>query len=176
MEEAQALADRVAVMRAGRIVAEGPPDALGAARRPQIRFALPDGTDPAELATLTGGLVVASGGRAGLEVDEPTGPLHRLTGWALERGMALDRLEVVRPSLEDVYLGADGGRRVRRLPSVRSRRRAARLLAQRRERVLHVLPADPVPGLPRPGRARPDVDGRPYADFFVPGMLGMAVV
>jgi ABC-2 type transport system ATP-binding protein len=104
MEEAQALAHRVAVMRAGEIVALGPPDALGAGGRPQIRFALPEGADPAELATLAGGIVVAAGDRLVLEVDEPTGPVHRLTGWALERGIALDRLEVVRPSLEDVYL------------------------------------------------------------------------
>ena len=50
MDEAQALADRVAVMRAGEIVALGPPSSLGAGGRPQIRFELPDGADPHELA------------------------------------------------------------------------------------------------------------------------------
>src|SRR6478735_671943 len=104
MEEAQALAHRVAVMRAGEIVALGPPDALGAGGRPQIRFTLPAGADPNELAQLAGGVVIGAGDRLVLEVDEPTGPLHRLTGWALERGTSLERLEVVRPSLEDVYL------------------------------------------------------------------------
>ena len=39
-----------------------------------------------------------------LEVDDPTRALHILTGWALDRGCILERLEVARPSLEDVYL------------------------------------------------------------------------
>jgi ABC-2 type transport system ATP-binding protein len=104
MDEAQALAHRVAVMRAGEIVALGPPSSLGEGGRPQIRFALPDGADPNELAQLAGGVVIGVGDRLVLEVDEPTEPLHRLTGWALERGTSLELLEVVRPSLEDVYL------------------------------------------------------------------------
>jgi ABC-2 type transport system ATP-binding protein len=104
MDEAQALAHRVAVMRAGEIVALGPPATLGAGGRPQIRFELPGDADPHELAALAGGVIVATGDRLVLEVDEPTEPVHRLTGWALERGVTLERLEVVRPSLEDVYL------------------------------------------------------------------------
>jgi ABC-2 type transport system ATP-binding protein len=104
MDEAQALAHRVAVMRAGEIVALGPPSSLGEGGRPQIRFELPAGVDPTELAQLADGVVIGAGDRLVLEVDEPTGPLHRLTGWALERGTSLERLEVVRPSLEDVYL------------------------------------------------------------------------
>jgi ABC-2 type transport system ATP-binding protein len=39
-----------------------------------------------------------------VETAEPTATLHELAGWALGRGMALDRLTVERPSLEDVYL------------------------------------------------------------------------
>jgi ABC-2 type transport system ATP-binding protein len=35
---------------------------------------------------------------------EPTGLLHTLTGWALHRGITLEGLSVVRPSLEDIYL------------------------------------------------------------------------
>jgi ABC-2 type transport system ATP-binding protein len=104
MDEAQALAHRVAVMRAGEIVALGPPATLGAGGRPQIRFELPGDADPHELALLAGGVIVATGDRLVLEVDEPTEPVHRLTGWALQRGVPLERLEVVRPSLEDVYL------------------------------------------------------------------------
>jgi ABC-2 type transport system ATP-binding protein len=42
-------------------------------------------------------------------VDDPTEALHRLTGWALERGATLEGLEVDRPSLEDVYLDLTGG-------------------------------------------------------------------
>jgi ABC-2 type transport system ATP-binding protein len=48
-----------------------------------------------------------------IRAEDPTRTLHDLTGWALERGLALEGLEVTRPSLEDVYLeitsGATGG-------------------------------------------------------------------
>ena len=44
-----------------------------------------------------------------MRTEEPTADLHRLTGWALERGVALDDLEVVRPTLEDAYLDLVGG-------------------------------------------------------------------
>ena len=50
MDEAQALADRVAVLRDGEIVAIGPPSALGAGGRPQIRFVLPENADASLLA------------------------------------------------------------------------------------------------------------------------------
>ena len=43
-----------------------------------------------------------------ITAQDPTGPLHELTGWALEHGLALDALEVIRPSLEDVYLALTG--------------------------------------------------------------------
>jgi ABC-2 type transport system ATP-binding protein len=103
MDEAQALADRVAVMAGGRIVAEGPPSAIGGrdTGRARIRFALPRGTTlgdlPAAAAAGDDGLVI-------VQTTEPTQMLHRLTGWALGRGAVLDRLTVDRPSLEDVYL------------------------------------------------------------------------
>ena len=104
MDEAQALADRVAVMRDGEIVAIGPPASLGGGGRPQIRFVLPEGADASLLSSLTGGTILATGDRLVLEVDDPTRALHLLTGWAVDRGISLDRLEVARPSLEDVYL------------------------------------------------------------------------
>ncbi len=106
MEEAQVLADRVAVISDGRIVAEGTPATLGGrdSARTRIRFALPPGCALADLpvdATADGGLVT-------VESAEPTGTLHRLTDWALRRGVELDRLTVDRPSLEDVYLRLTG--------------------------------------------------------------------
>jgi ABC-2 type transport system ATP-binding protein len=102
MDEAQALADRVAVMSGGRIVAEGPPSTIGGrdAARARIRFALPDGYTAADLP-----LPAAAGhGLVTVETAEPTGALHELTGWALRHGTVLDRLTVDRASLEDVYL------------------------------------------------------------------------
>ncbi len=86
LDEAQQLADRVAVIRAGEIVALGTPsDLIGETRRSEIRYRL-DG----ELVTL--------------ETDEPTRALHELTSEALAQGRALEQLEVRRPTLEDVYL------------------------------------------------------------------------
>jgi ABC-2 type transport system ATP-binding protein len=110
MDEAQFLADRVAIIRAGRIVAEGVPDQLGgrADAETTIRFAAPTGLDPGEVPAAVGRLAVHSsnGGHATIEIAtaEPVAALNALTGWALERGVALHGLEVTRPSLEDVYL------------------------------------------------------------------------
>ena len=111
MEEAQQLADRVAIIRAGEIVAEGQPGQLGGreAARTTIRFATPAGVEPGELPALAGTVAVrasANGSPATIEIatGEPVATLNALTGWALERGLALPDLEVSRPSLEDVYL------------------------------------------------------------------------
>jgi ABC-2 type transport system ATP-binding protein len=110
MDEAQHLADRVAIIRAGRIVAEGAPDELGgrADAETTIRFAAPVGLDPGEVPAGAGRLAVVTvnGGGAMIEIatGEPVAALNTLTGWALERGVDLDGLEVSRPSLEDVYL------------------------------------------------------------------------
>jgi ABC-2 type transport system ATP-binding protein len=107
MEEAERLADRIAVIAAGRIVAQGTPDTLGERQRAgaQIRFALPRGSSPAELpATLAARLQRTGEGRLELSSDRPTADLNVLSRWALERGIELDRLEVRRPTLEDVYL------------------------------------------------------------------------
>jgi ABC-2 type transport system ATP-binding protein len=103
MEEAQALADRVALISGGQIVAEDTPSAIGGrdTARARIRFALPEFCTVADLP------LAASAGGDGLvtvETAEPTPTVHELTGWALGRGMVLDRLTVERPSLEDVYL------------------------------------------------------------------------
>ncbi|MFC4147327.1 ABC transporter ATP-binding protein [Micromonospora mangrovi] len=102
MEEAQELADRVAVMSAGTIVAAGPTASLGGrdAALTRITFALPDGCAVADL-PVPAALV---DGRVSVESTEPTATLHQLTGWALERGTVLAGLTVDRPSLEDVYL------------------------------------------------------------------------
>ena len=94
LDEAQQLADRVAVLREGRIVKIGSPaELIGTAPRVEIRYR-EDGRD----------VVV--------ETDAPTRMLAELTGAAAAAGRELESLEVVRPSLEDVYLdlidGEDG--------------------------------------------------------------------
>jgi ABC-2 type transport system ATP-binding protein len=102
MDEAQYLADRVAVIAAGKIVAEGPPATLGhrdlAGAR--VRYRPPaTATPPAGLAGTLG-----PDGFTEFVSRDVVQDLHRLTGWSLENGVSLDGLEVIRPSLEDVYL------------------------------------------------------------------------
>ena len=108
MDEAQFLADRVAVIASGEIVAEGTPDSLGNRRTAQtiITFST-DASD--ELSLPIGGAVVAETGSIELRSDDPTNDLHTITGWALENNIELVDLSVRRPSLEDVYLELTGG-------------------------------------------------------------------
>jgi ABC-2 type transport system ATP-binding protein len=102
MDEAQYLANRVAVIARGEIVAEGTPATIAGRDRmvARVRFRLPSGApEPPAL-----GQEPAGQGSWEIRVEDPTRALHELTGWALDRGVALDGLEVSRPSLEDVYL------------------------------------------------------------------------
>ena len=103
MDEAQRLAERVAIIAGGRIVAEGRPDELGdRERRPaSIRFRVNGGADdlPATLRASP-----RSNGELEITTSSPVEALHELTGWALERELELVGLEVGAPSLEDIYL------------------------------------------------------------------------
>jgi len=107
MDEAQYLADQVAVISNGRIVAEGTPATIGNRElaRARIRYRLPDGAMPPVDLTASPG----PDGLTELVPDDLTATLHRLTGWALEQHVELTGLEVVRPSLEDVYLTLTDG-------------------------------------------------------------------
>jgi ABC-type multidrug transport system ATPase subunit len=109
MDEAQNLADRVAVLVDGRIVAEGPPDTLAGrdAGQAVIRFRVPEGTRGEDLAGVVDGLLVADG-TVTISSPEPTRDLHNITRWALGRNLELPGLTVTRPSLEDVYLELAG--------------------------------------------------------------------
>jgi ABC-2 type transport system ATP-binding protein len=86
LDEAQQLADRVAVLRDGQIVTLGTPaDLIGRSAAAEIRFR-------------------RNGEEVVIETDEPTRVLHELTSRALADGHELERLEVRRPTLEEVYL------------------------------------------------------------------------
>jgi len=107
MDEAENLANRVAVIARGEIVAEGPPRTLTARAVGQTKVrvrvggpGLPSVLDPA---------AQVGDGVLELVTQEPTRVLHELTGWALETGRELEGLEVTRPTLEDVYLELTGG-------------------------------------------------------------------
>ena len=101
LDEAQALADRVAIMVRGEIVAEDTPAGLVAADADAvIRFRAPEGTAlPEDL-----GLRDAGEGLTEARTDNPTRELHALTSWALAEGIELEDLTVSRLSLEDVFL------------------------------------------------------------------------
>jgi ABC-2 type transport system ATP-binding protein len=106
MDEAENLADRIAVIAAGRIVAEGTPGTLGGRERMAARIAF---TLPSELSTddLPGRLrelARSADGRIVVETGQPLADLKVLADWALDRGLDLPDLDVRRPSLEDVYL------------------------------------------------------------------------
>jgi ABC-2 type transport system ATP-binding protein len=106
MDEAQYLANRVAVISRGKVVAEGPPSTIGGRDTAQtvIRFRVADGDGLPHL----GEVAADADGTLILRTDDPTGVLHQLTTWAVDRRVTLDGLEVSRPTLEDVYLELTG--------------------------------------------------------------------
>ena len=110
MDEAQNLADRMAVIAKGKIVAVGTADTLGGRDRQQavIAFRLPDGVDAAELPAAAGRPSAVKDRSVEFRTDSPTALLHALTGWATAAGTELEGLTVRPPSLEDVYLELTG--------------------------------------------------------------------
>jgi ABC-2 type transport system ATP-binding protein len=123
LEEAQTLADRVAIVKDGRVLAIGPPRELiahppgagGNSDGPRYRVAYRD----------------AAGELIERETEDPTSLLHELTDAALARGERLEELSVGRPTLEDVYLeltadaDADADATARDAPRRRGSRREA---------------------------------------------------
>jgi ABC-2 type transport system ATP-binding protein len=99
MEEAQRLADRVAVLAAGRLIALAAPDALGD-ETALVTFRLPEGVTAADLPVAVEG----SGPEVTIRTATPTRDLAPLLSWAAVRGYELEGLTVSRPSLEDAYL------------------------------------------------------------------------
>jgi ABC-2 type transport system ATP-binding protein len=111
MDEAEYLADRIMVLSAGRIVAEGTPQTLGGRDHitTTISFTLPDRVHardlPPELSRLT---EPGPGGSTVLHSESPLVHLQILGSWALGRGFDLPDLDVHRPTLEEVYLSLTG--------------------------------------------------------------------
>jgi ABC-2 type transport system ATP-binding protein len=87
LDEAQELADRVAIVKAGQILAEGSPEELGVGGGSRYRVAY-----------------VCDGEPVVQHTDDPTALLYELTGAALANGSQLESLSVTRPSLEEIYL------------------------------------------------------------------------
>jgi len=103
MDEVEALADRVAVLNNAEIVASGTPTSIGGrdSGTVTIRFALPESVAasdiPYQVLSIDDGMVT-------VRTDDELRALHTLTGWALDKGLALPGLSVSRVSLEDIYL------------------------------------------------------------------------
>ncbi|MDA8046341.1 MAG: ABC transporter ATP-binding protein [Actinomycetota bacterium] len=107
MDEAEALADRVAVINAGRVVAEGTPQSLGGRDmgESRIRFGLPPGRHPSELPVE---VTTLAGEQVEIRADHPVEVLAAITTWALREGVELIGLTVERLTLEDIYLRLTG--------------------------------------------------------------------
>ncbi len=108
MDEVEALAQRVAVLSGGRIVATGSPASIGGRDQSEvtIRFRLPENVAPFELpvaaSTIDQGLVE-------IRTRDELHVLARIVNWALEKDFSLVGLSVTRVTLEDIYLGLTGG-------------------------------------------------------------------
>jgi ABC-2 type transport system ATP-binding protein len=109
MDEAQFLADRVAVLRGGELVASGKPDELGGRdlRPAEIRFRLPREWSLGDLPDVPGDRSI-KGDAVVISTREPVIAAHALTGWAVKRGIELGRFSVTQPTLEDIYLELTG--------------------------------------------------------------------
>jgi ABC-2 type transport system ATP-binding protein len=111
MEEAERLADRVAVVSAGILVSQGPPHSLVTRQgSPTITFTLPVGLTAEDLPEPARHAVCgSSGGRLALAAASPLAMLGTLAAWAERAGIDLPDLEIRRPSLEDAYLQLTAG-------------------------------------------------------------------
>ena len=88
LDEAQALADRVVIIKDGVVVAEGAPSEIGGENALRVQVSWRD----------------SMGELQHRDTDTPTQLLNEITGEALAAGVELRELKVSRPSLEDVYL------------------------------------------------------------------------
>jgi ABC-2 type transport system ATP-binding protein len=107
MDEAQALADNIVVIGAGKVVAEGTPDSLGGrdTAAAHIRFRLPDSIDHT---TLPVAVTIDPHGYCVITTADDVRVLHDLTGWSIASDVPLEGLVSTRPSLEDIYLSLVG--------------------------------------------------------------------
>ncbi len=110
MDEAQHLADSVAVMNAGEIIAAGQPEELGGrdVRPAEIRFTLPPDWSLGDVPELPSEVRSVEDARVLVTTREPVRAVNILTDWALERDVDLGHFSVSQPTLEDIYLELTG--------------------------------------------------------------------
>ncbi|MER5769015.1 ABC transporter ATP-binding protein [Streptomyces sp. NPDC001985] len=102
LEEAEALADRLAIMHRGRIVTTGTPAEVTASRPARIRFTLPDGVPAGRLPLSL--RAAADGPRVSIRTQDIQGTLGELLRWAAESGVRLEALDARSASLEEAFL------------------------------------------------------------------------
>ncbi len=106
MDEAEHLADRLLILRAGEVVAAGTAEELvrDLQQEAVVSFRIPEGVDAAEIGSAAGIALSVSGEIASISSNLPQRELYRLIRWAEERGVELGELAVKRPTLEEVFL------------------------------------------------------------------------
>jgi ABC-2 type transport system ATP-binding protein len=114
MDEAERLADRIAVIARGEIVATGTPGSLGGRTglAGEISFTIPRGVELRQLPVGIGAPGADARGKVRVRTNDPVSALHSLTRWALEHDHQLPDLELRRPTLEDTYLQLTEGARL----------------------------------------------------------------
>jgi len=112
MDEAEELADRLAVIVAGRVVTEGTPETVGGRDTAPVRlsFLRPSLADADQLRLAAIGDVAQDGDRVVLTTPDAGRAVGELVDWSRDTGQPLTGLEIRRPSLEDVYLTLATGR------------------------------------------------------------------
>ncbi|MEV4944612.1 ABC transporter ATP-binding protein [Streptomyces sp. NPDC053755] len=107
LEEAETLADQLAIMHQGRIVLSGTPAEVTAARPSRIRFTLPEGVPAARLPL--GLRAAADGRRVEIRTHELQDALTELLAWAQGAGVRLEALDARSASLEEAFLEIASG-------------------------------------------------------------------
>ncbi|MFC8826339.1 ABC transporter ATP-binding protein [Streptomyces sp. NPDC057137] len=102
LEEAEGLADRLAIMHGGRIVVSGTPSEVTATRPSRIRFTLPSGMEPGQLPLTL--MAAADGRRIEIRTQHLQRDLAELLRWAQEFDVHLDKLDARSASLEEAFL------------------------------------------------------------------------
>jgi ABC-2 type transport system ATP-binding protein len=112
MDEAQHLADRIIILRAGGIAAQGTPDELSETLgyHTEVTFEMPPGVVVQNLLDLLGDQVRVNGPLVRFRTDRVQPDLKVLLDWAQAQGVELTNLQAVRPTLDDVFvqLAGDG--------------------------------------------------------------------
>ena len=108
MDEAQALADHIAVIASGELLALGAPDTIGGRDLAEsvVRFAVSPAVEPSQLPLSDGFSYDA--GVVTVRTTDPVRLLYTVTTWSMRVDVHIDGLTVTRPSLEDVYLELTG--------------------------------------------------------------------